>query len=105
MSKSLDSKFETALAAYVVAITAAMDAYWERNGFSHSKPEIKVMVGRRYVRVVKIDNQRSVHSFVDITNGDILMAASWKAPAKHARGNVYELDSSSFNQFGAAYLR
>jgi hypothetical protein len=26
--------------------------------------------------------------FIDLTNGDILKADGWKAPAKHARGNI-----------------
>ena len=48
--------------------------------------------GSKYVKVVKISSggSRSVHSFVEISNGNIWKAASWKAPAKNfARGNVY----------------
>lgn len=46
--------------------------------------------GRRYLRIVMESGQRSVHCFIDATNGDILKAATWKAPAKDARGNLFE---------------
>lgn len=50
--------------------------------------------GLRYCRVVKTawggTGQRSIHCFVDSTNGDILKAASWKSPAKGPRGSIYE---------------
>jgi hypothetical protein len=47
-----------------------------------------------------------VHSFVDKSNGDVLKAASWKAPAKHARGNIYAADfgKSAISAYGANYL-
>ena len=54
-------------------------------------------IGSRYVKIIKYygTQNASVHSFVCMTDmgkfckGDILKAASWKAPARnHARGNV-----------------
>jgi hypothetical protein len=40
------------------------------------------------------------------TYGDILKAASWKAPAKHARGNVFDGNwgIGSVGVYGPAYL-
>ena len=66
--------------------------------------------GRRYVRIVTTSDggngQRSVYCFVDITNGDILKSASWKAPAKHARGSIFTPDNGSkaVTPHGAHYL-
>ena len=54
-------------------------------------------IGSRYVKVIKfaLTPNASVHSFICMIDmgkfckGDILKAASWKAPARnHARGNV-----------------
>jgi hypothetical protein len=43
---------------------------------------------------------------VDRTNGDILKAASYKAPAKHARGNVLRDDRlNAVGRYGANYMR
>jgi len=53
--------------------------------------------GQKYVRIYftthtdKDTGKRrgaSAHAFVDIATGDLLKAASWKAPAKGARGNL-----------------
>jgi hypothetical protein len=49
--------------------------------------------GRKVTRVVMETNgQKSVHAFVDNSNGDVLMPAGWKGPARGARYNV--LDSA-----------
>ena len=68
----------------------------------------KVEFGRKYARVYRVDSRGAtggVYCFVDRSNGDILKAASWKAPAKHARGNIYAADPlAGVGQYGAAYL-
>lgn len=46
-------------------------------------------VGGKFIRlVITLGGQRSVHAFVDKSNGDLLKSAGWKAPAKGARGNL-----------------
>lgn len=63
----------------------------------------KVEDGRRYVRVWK---GSSCYFFVDKTNGDVLKPASWKAPAKHARGNIFTNHATEcMGPYGVNYLR
>lgn len=50
----------------------------------------EVNMGRRYIGIFKVGTQRSIHVFVDRTNGDVLKPATWRAPAKHARGNIFD---------------
>ena len=59
---------------------------------------------KKYVKVIR---GGSVHCFVDKTNGDVLKAAGWKAPAKHARGNIFDSNNGlgSMTEYGPAYLR
>jgi hypothetical protein len=69
--------------------------------------------GQRYIRVVAfydVDGKpmhRSAWAFVDKTTGDVLKAASWKKPAKHARGNIFDEWNGlkSVGPYGPAYLR
>lgn len=59
---------------------------------------LKLVKGQRYAKLVSVQPGSvggSSHSFIDLTNGDILKAASWKAPAKHARGNIRMGDASN----------
>lgn len=67
-------------------------------------PVFKYDVGGRYI---KITQGTSVVSFIDRTNGDVLKAASCRAPAKHARGNIFQPDNGlkCMTTYGPAYLR
>jgi hypothetical protein len=52
--------------------------------------------GRKYYKLIHQctpGGSRSVHAFIDKTNGDVYKSASWKAPAKGVRYNL--LDDSS----------
>ena len=66
---------------------------------------LEMNYGSRYVKVTKTNG--GVHCFVDISNGDVLKAASFNAPAKKARGNIFNPDNglSGVDAYGAKYLR
>lgn len=68
---------------------------------------LDVEPGRKYVKLVMDKHgSRSVWAFVDKETGDILKPAGWKAPAKHARGNVSNPDSyRTYHWTGPHYLR
>lgn len=72
-------------------------------GLQQYGDSIFVEYGRKYAKVLR---GRVVHSFVDLSNGDILMAASYAAPAKHARGNIFADDygRSGVSEYGANYI-
>ena len=67
--------------------------------------------GRRYIRIDSIADggrgQRSVWAFIDKKTGDILRAAGYKAPAKHARGNLFDAQGGlgSLTPYGPKYLK
>jgi len=44
--------------------------------------------GKKYYKIVQNDTGRSAHAFVNKSNGDVYMSASWKAPVKDARYNL-----------------
>jgi len=52
--------------------------------------------GRRYIKISMINNQESVHAFIDRKTGDVFKPASWRGPAKIARYNL--LDDKSYQQ-------
>lgn len=64
--------------------------------------------GRKYIRLVMVTTHgnRSCWGFVNKETGDILKAATWKAPAKHARGNIANPESyADYPWTGPHYLR
>lgn len=56
--------------------------------------QLEMSDGRRYIRIDCIRDggrgQRSVYAFIDKETGDVLRAAGYKSPAKHARGNLFD---------------
>lgn len=60
--------------------------------------------GKRFIKVIRGD---SVHCFIDRDTGDVLKAASWKAPAKHARGNINDKKHGieMMEQYGPKHLK
>ena len=98
------------LEKYVEMVQGKIDTYWKVMEFTFSDPpHVTVDVGRRYARVVKNDGLnggQSVHTFVDLDNGNILKG-NWKAPVKNGvRGNIFDTDlgASVVNDHGAIYL-
>ncbi len=94
--------FDEALTRFVAICQEISDAHMAR--FENlAKPRITTVRGVRYVKLVR---EGSVHCFVDIKTGDVLKAATWRAPAKHARGNVFSADGGrgAMGPYGAHYL-
>lgn len=87
------TEFEAALDVFVEGANRLLDG--GINKTSHLPKKITTEDGRKFVRLVVSEgpNQeaRSAWGFIDKTNGNVLKAASWKAPAKNfARGNIYD---------------
>jgi hypothetical protein len=100
---------------YVDMVQHKMNDYWNSMNFTNDGrdnevPVIEIEYGNKYARVIHRDYsgfQRSVHSFVNMINGDILKAGGWKAPAPNGvRGNIFTDDfgASVVNNYGASYI-
>jgi hypothetical protein len=98
-----DSKFSEAFATFFAGCVSIYEAHCDRSGFSH-RDTFSWRDGSRYVRVFR---SGSAHAFVDKKTGDVLKPASWKAPAKHARGNIFDSKNGLgwMGEYGPAYLR
>jgi hypothetical protein len=100
--------FTEALTNYVNALQESINERFSKN-YSNLKPRIvEMQPGRNYVRIVSRDGNGSgghVHSFVVMKEtkgfkvGDILKAATFKAPALNfARGNIFNNIESASTQ-------
>lgn len=75
------------------------------NTFLTNPHELYALNGKRYIKVCLKGS--GVYAFIDKTNGDVLKPASWAAPAKTARGNIFNEDNGMgcCGPYGIAYLR
>jgi hypothetical protein len=84
-----------------------IEAHYKASGFLTTPPTLKRMDGFKYTRIVREGpGERSAYCFIDIKTGDVLKAASWMAPAKGARANIWSSDfgMSGLTPHGARYL-
>ncbi len=73
--------------------------------------QLSVYKGRKYDKIVRTDNQRSVWGFVvkedtaKFKKGDVLMAAGWSAPATNkARASIFDDTVNNVSWTGPGYL-
>ena len=127
MAMRIEMKTLSRLTQYVDLVQRLADEYEEKvmkavwkdrpipDDVRHNDHRTKVdfTIGRRYARVFQTYGiNTSVHSFVDIENGDILKG-DWKSPIRDkngklaVRGNIWadDIGESSINWCGPNYLR
>lgn len=122
-----DAEFDAAFNTWMEGAQKVIDNHWERMKFTHAKPPLLVANrGSRYIAIQRIDRDKdgvlmsdrgSAHAFIDLTGGkvqgapsmrgDVLKPAGWKAPAKWARGNIFDAHNglSMMGPHGTANLK
>jgi hypothetical protein len=88
--------FSTALSNFLARInqdTEKRAQTFENLKWGEYFKPVEIRMGSKNVKVIQFaGSSKSAYCFVSIATGDIFMAASWNAPAKGARGNIYQLD-------------
>ena len=100
MKNSVNPDLATALIGYKDAILADYSKFLKDIDNDEFKFGVEFAEGSKYVKIVAISagGSRSVHSFVEKSNGNIWKAASWASPARNfTRGNVFDANSYAKN--------
>ena len=121
MDKELEAKIDELL----IAADEKSAAWWKQNGFTFSPPPTHIAeISRKWIKILVVEHQHdgtkrngSVYGFVcaedgstktlgTLKRGDIHKAATYKAPAKHARGNVFAANfRDCLTAHGIVYLQ
>jgi hypothetical protein len=104
-TKELKMDLKTRIDALIEHADQLVAKYWQEQSYNFAPPPKHHVefISPKWARVVQVDSQKKVYCFVclqdgstkalgTVNAGDIHKAASWKAPAKHARGNVFQED-------------
>lgn len=81
----MDQRIENPADEFLNLVTDRYTKYMINMGYEAQMESVTMTKGNRYYKVII---GGSVHSFIDAKTSDIFKPAGWKAPAKHARGNV-----------------
>ena len=96
------------LSDYVAMVQGKVNAGHIRS-LNYPDPDtVSVKLGRKYAKVIVSGTTTSVHTFINMNNGDILKAGSWAAPATNGiRGSIFAADNgaSVVDKHGANYLK
>lgn len=105
------------LLSFIAGVNAKKEAYRVRVGLTvYSaltagvlREGPKYIVIGSYETIASTGEQRpgAIYAFIDRTTGDVLKPATYKAPAKGARGNLFAPDNglTRCNEFGPGYNR
>tara|TARA_Y100000361_G_C11151354_1_gene341285 strand:- start:1714 stop:2100 length:387 start_codon:yes stop_codon:yes gene_type:complete len=103
--------FDKAMNTLLDKIQEDYDKWGSRSSID-KKLDLSLKPGRKFVKVVEGTRVWGFVSLVDgqhcgapIKVGDILKAASWRAPAKYSRGSIFDVNMhKSFSWTGPNYL-
>lgn len=95
---------------FITEVNAKRLKYYTDSNMLNQYKELVVEIGKKYIRLWSGNGCWGFISRVDgdlkgsqIKKGDLLKPATWKAPAKHARGNILE-GTARWSEYGPNYL-
>ena len=112
----ITAEFQAQLDTFIAKVNAEKKAYNAECGFTFLKDQhIRIAGGTKYLKLEVVEQDRGAHvwGFVSLVDGtlqgapvkigDLLKAASWKTPAKHARGNILD-GTAKYSPYGPEYM-
>lgn len=107
--------FELQLEGFIKGAQKVIDDDYVKQGYAPRQGKVlRLERGSKYIRVVALNvhdgvanESGSAWAFIEIATGSIYKPASFKAPAKHARGTIMEdgFGVKYISVYGPAYLR
>lgn len=101
------------------ACQTMIDTYMANSFPTLERNVLKIEEGSKFIKIVKIQRDQScvfafiakssftTKTFGTVNAGEIYKPATWRAPAKHARGSILDLSNgmSRMTAYGPEYLR
>jgi hypothetical protein len=98
------------VAEFLNKVNSERAEYYKNMDFKKGKTDLIMEVGNKFLRFWDGSTCWGFISRVDgdlkgapIKKGDLLKPASWKSPAKHARGNIMD-GTARYSAYGPEYL-
>lgn len=107
-------EFDAALKKFVERCQKLIDEHFKTMGFTFADDVLKIRGGRKYIAIDKEEiykdgkkGQTSIYAFVEFPTGNVYKAATYKKPAQHSRGNIFNLEATMkvMTPYGPPYMR
>ena len=102
----MKSKFDI----WIEKVNKERKTYWDKNFSYKDYTSLEISKGNKYMKIMDGTSVWAFVSMIDgelkqspIKKGDLLKPASWKTPAKHSRGNIFD-GTDTWNYYGPSYL-
>lgn len=99
------------VANFIEKVNKERETYYANMQSMKGKTDLTVEIGNKFIRLWDGTSCWGFISRVDgdlkgspIKKGDLLKPASWKAPAKHARGNIID-GTARYGVYGPEYIK
>ncbi len=97
--------------SFIDKVNAERKEHYKNLDWMNGKTDLIVEIGNKFIRLWEGNGCWGFISRVDgdlkgapIKKGDLLKPATWKAPAKHARGNIMD-GSAQYSVYGPSYIK
>lgn len=106
------------VSSFVSLVNAKREAYYSSDAFvstdywnkQRDRLLVKVMVGSKFIKLISdggvwgfIARNDGILHGVPYRRGDLFRPATWRAPAKHSRGNIID-GTAKWDVYGPVYL-
>lgn len=110
--KALDYlKNNPIVSKFIEKLDKEREAYYKTAGMPTQYKPVTIDIGSKFIRIWQGNSCWGFISRVDgdlkgspIKKGDLLKAATWKTPAKHARGNIID-GTERYGVYGPEYIK
>ena len=89
------AQVEATIKLFVYLLTQEHNRYYAEKYPTLGVPTFRIQYGSKNAKIVRVDpgsKGGSVYCFIELESGAILKAAGWNAPAKGARGSIFNED-------------
>lgn len=102
--------FESTFQSWLAKCQEIINNHYALNLTNLTPPILTIKQGSKFIKIVSVDAGRtsgSAWAFINKENGDVMKPATFKAPAKHSRGNIFDENNgmAGVSPYGPAYLR
>lgn len=107
-------EFDAALKKFVERCQELINDNAKKMGFTYADFNLRVRGGRKYIAIDKEEiykdgkkGQITVYAFVEFPTGNVYKPATYKKPADHPRGNIFNLEATMkvMTPYGPPYMK